>query len=484
MSTEETDQEDSGAVSAPPAEALVSTSIERSPADLLRLVVAAAAAVVLLVFQWLFGNAWVGFVSDLLRGLSALPQWVVDVVVDATRIVSIVVLVAGLAWTMLRNRTRAVLTVVVGIGIGAVLVALLDDLPRITSGAAHIELTSWLGPLTDAGFPSAYGIVVLAAGLTAGAPWLSRGWRRWGWLAVAGLVMTRFLVAPTSFDSVRSAMLGWLGGAAALVVLGAPTKRATAQGIIGGLAAVGLPLATLEPAGVDARGSTPYFGAARDGSRYFVKALGQDQRSADLLFRLYRWVQRKDLGDERPFSSLRRTVEHEAFVALGARDLGVRTPRMRAFAVAEPSTLVLAYEAIAGRSLDRLQPEEITDGLLHDIWVSIGQLRAHRIAHRDLRLANLFFGDDGQVWMIDFGFSEMAASDLLLANDVAELVASSSVVVGAERATSHALATVDPDTLERAVGRLQPWALSGATRTALKAQPGLLDDLRRRLAGS
>ena len=40
--------------------------------------------------------------------------------------------------------------------------------------------------------------------------------------------------------------------------------------------------------------------------------------------------------------------------------------------------------------------------------------------------------------MIDFGFSELAASDLLLANDVAELVASSSVVVGAERATSHA----------------------------------------------
>ena len=32
--------------------------------------------------------------------------------------------------------------------------------------------------------------------------------------------------------------------------------------------------------------------------------------------------------------------------------------------------------------------------------------------------------------MIDFGFSEVAASDLLLATDVAELVASSSVAVG------------------------------------------------------
>ena len=84
--------------------------------------------------------------------------------------------------------------------------------------------------------------------------------------------------------------------------------------------------------------------------------------------------------------------------------------------------------------------------------------------------------------MIDFGFSELAASDLLLANDVAELVASSSVVVGPERATAHAAAVCDPDTLAFAIKRLQPWALSGATRTALKEKPGLLDDLRRRLA--
>jgi hypothetical protein len=44
------------------------------------------------------------------------------------------------------------------------------------------------------------------------------------------------------------------------------------------------------------------------------------------------------------------------------------------------------------------------------------------------------------------------------------------------------LATVDRDTLDRAVERMRPWALSGATRTAMKQRPGLLDDLRRRLA--
>ena len=84
--------------------------------------------------------------------------------------------------------------------------------------------------------------------------------------------------------------------------------------------------------------------------------------------------------------------------------------------------------------------------------------------------------------MIDFGFSELAASELLLANDVAELVASSSVYVGAERAVAPAIATVDDATRARAVERLQPWALSGATRTAMKERAGLLDELRERLA--
>ena len=158
---------------------------------------------------------------------------------------------------------------------------------------------------------------------------------------------------------------------------------------------------------------------------------------------MYRGLLPHNFGDEKPFSSLRRSVEHEAFVALTASALGVRTPALRAFATADPNGYVLAYEAIEGRSLDRLDPSEVSDDVLAAIWDLVGQLRDHRIAHRDLRLANIFLDDDGHAWLIDFGFSEVAASDLLLANDVAELMASSSVYVGAERAVANAAASVD-----------------------------------------
>ena len=85
--------------------------------------------------------------------------------------------------------------------------------------------------------------------------------------------------------------------------------------------------------------------------------------------------------------------------------------------------------------------------------------------------------------MIDFGFSELAASDLLLANDVAELVASSSVVVGAERATALAVAVVDPATLAFAHQATAAVGLEWRDPDApSRQQPGLLDDLRKRLA--
>jgi glycosyltransferase 2 family protein len=454
--------------------------IERSPADVLRLVVAAAVAVALLVVEWLFGDTLVGFASDLLRGLDAVPGWMIDVVVVGTRILGIAVFGAGLVWAVVGRRWRLLVTVALAAVLAALLIAV-TGLIDLDEGRTLAEVDVDLGPLSSDGFPSVWGVAAVAAVLTAAAPWCSRSWRRAGWALVVGTLVSAFVNSPVSFEWLGAAVLGWMSGAAVLVAMGAPSRRPSAQAVVDGLSSVGLRLQQLNQAGVDARGSTPYFGVSENGDELFVKTLGEDERSADLLFRLYRRIQPRNLGDEEPFATLRRAVEHEALVALAARDLPVKTPRLRAFATAEPNGYVLAYEKVAGRSLDRLDPAEVTDDLLAAIWRLLGQLRQRRIAHRDLRLANIFVDDDGDVWLIDFGFSEMAASDLLLATDVAELVASSSVYVGPERAVAHAVSAVDRETLSRAVYRLRSWALAGATRTALKSRPGLLDDLRSRL---
>ncbi len=458
--------------------------IQRSPVDILRLVVAAVVVLILLGVEWLFGDTLVTFASDLLRGLDAVPHWIFAVVVIGTRILGLVLLGGGLVWIVYRRRWRMLVTVAVA---GVVAVVVFDWLRHaVGPGPGHdaVTLDAGLGLLTTDGYVSTASIAAVAAVLTAAAPWSSRQARRAGWALVVGLVVTEFLQAPVSFDAVLAWVVGWLCGAAILVVGGAPSRRPTIGAVVDGLAAVGLPVQQLDRAGVDARGSTPYFGVGADGTKLFVKALGADERSADRLFRVYRSLLPHNFGDEKPFSSLRRSVEHEAFVALMAAGLGVRTPPLRALATAEPNGYVLAYEAIAGKSLDRLEPSEVSDEILTAIWDLVGRLRGHRIAHRDLRLANVFLDDDGQAWLIDFGFSEVAASDLLLATDVAELMASSSVYVGPQRAVDLATSTVDRATLTHAVDRLRPWALSGATRAALKANDGLLDAVRTRLTGA
>ena len=457
-----------------------SPAVVRSPSDLLRLAVAVVLLVVLLILQWLSGDTLTTFATELLRGLGAIPTWILDVFVIAVRVLTVVGLVAGLLLALGHARWRELVTVALGVAIALVIVLLFDQFsPDAT--VPVIELDDVLGPLTSEGLPAAAGVAITSAALTAAAPWLQRQRRRAGWVLVLGLGFTQFLVTAISFDSLRAIVIGWVAGAAALVILGGPLRRPSGQAIADGLASVGVPLQRLERASVDARGSTPYFGVAAGGQRLFVKALGQDQRSADLLFRVYRKLQAKDLGDERPFSSLRRGVEHEALVALAARDAGIRTPRLAGFATAEPNAYVLAYEAIEGRSLDRVDADETTDDVLAAIWELVAHQRRHRIAHRDLRLANIFLAADGEVWMIDYGFSELAASDLLLATDVAELLASSTAQVGAARAVAAADATVGPDVLRTSLDRLHPWALGGATRTALARQPGMLDELRRQV---
>jgi undecaprenyl-diphosphatase len=376
------------------------------------------------------------------------------------------------------------LTVAVASGMAIGLLVLVGAIVDNESAEAVARTTDVAGPVDHPEFPSALGLAAAAGIVTAAAPWIPRWWRRIAWVPLVGLAAARFATAPVAFDTLDALLVGWLSGSAALVALGAPSRRPTKEAVVAGLGHVGVPIRQLDAAGVDARGSTPYFGVTAEGARVFVKALGQDERSADTLFRMYRRVQRHDLGDEKPFSSLRRTVEHEALVALAARDIGARTPRLIAFTEADPNGFVLAYEAVAGKSLDRVNPAGVDDTVLAAIWEQVNLLRRHRIAHRDLRLANIFLGEDGSIWMIDFGFSELAASELLLASDLSNLIASSALQVGPERAVASALAAVGPGALESSLSRLRPYALSGATRSSFKARPGLMDDLRHRIAAA
>jgi undecaprenyl-diphosphatase len=449
-----------------------------APTDVLRLIVAFVLLFVTVLLGALFYDPVTGFVTDLLRGLDRLPEWFVTALVAVAELMILVLLGGGFVVALWRREWRYLVTVALSVAVAvAVFVAaqaILDE------GSKQVtRLNESLLPVDPDALP--VGVAIVTGVVSAAAPWVGRRWRRAAWTMVVVITLVWFISSEIEFDVVVALLSGWFGGALAVSALGAPSMRPTVESIEAGLRAVGVDLAELHRADVDARGSSPYFGSTVDGTRLFVKALGEDERSADLMFRWYRRLVPRDLGDEKADASLRRTVEHEALVALTARDLGVRTPRFVAFAQADPNGFVLAYEQIAGTSFDAVPEDQVTDASLAAIWEQVALMRRHRVAHRDLRLANVFLGDDGRSWIIDFGFSELAASDLLLNTDVAELLASSATVVGPDRAAAVAESVVGREALVAARPRLRLGMLSGATRTAMKARPELLDDLRTRV---
>lgn len=452
----------------------------RGPGDVIRLVVALLATLAAgAVLQWLPGAAG-GLQDDVLALESALPGLLIRLTYATYGVLLVALPALLLGWVVTQRHWRLLglylgTTAVASFGFDIIAGWITEREPALAVVSADAgTVLNWLDITADYGWVAAF-----AAALTVTRPWIHIRWYRLGWVLLLGLLPARLLVGAGAPSGRMLAMAaGWAIGSLALLIVGTPSQAPAAGTVVRGLMTSGVRLTSLRRAGVDARGSTPYFADAADGRRYFVKVLGRDERNADLMFRVYRYLRLRDVGDEEPFSSLRRAVEHEAMTSVWAERGGVRTPDLAACVELEDGSMALAYGLVKGRSIDSVAPEELTDDFLRGVWEQVRILRVARIAHRDLRSANVFKTADGAPMLIDFGFGEVSASDELLNQDVAQLVISCAIDVGPQRAVAAAVAVLGPDAVAAAAPRLQAPALSGATQSALRTHKGLLDETR------
>jgi len=458
----------------------------RSPTDALdfvaALLVALGTAVVVLIFPDVFGGLGVDLNEILEEGSGAVAE-MAGLVLTAIALTVPLVLVVYFVWV---REFRRLATVVLAAVVGAIATALAIGLLSAILGNSIVAPERGTVVVAETAYYPYAGAITAA--ITAAAPWMPRIWRRVAWVSLALVVVVRLLLGSNlPAELVLALALGVAAGSGVLFLLGSPNRQPSGPEIVATLRRSGIEPARIDAANVDARGSTPYFVVTTNGDRLFVKTLSTDERSADILFRLYRRFRFKNIGDEPAFSSLRRAVEHEALLAQSAAAAGVRTPELAAVGRIgdEDYSMLLAQQAIEGRSLDSVDPEELTDGVLTEAWQQVAILRGSGIAHRDLRLANVFLDDQDNPWVIDFGFSELAASDLLLQNDVAEFVTSSALLVGSERAVRCAVDVLGPASVWAATRRLQGAALSGATKSAVKERhDDLLEQIRAEIAAS
>ena len=313
------------------------------------------------------------------------------------------------------------------------------------------------------------------AGVVAAAPWLSRSWRRAAWTALWLAAVVQVIIGMAAPMEVALAFAaGITVGAAVLVIFGVPDRRIGPDEIAAALGSVGVRVNRVDPAAVEAKGSRPFIAVAADGTRLFVKVLGSDNRDADLLYRAYRFVRLRDIGDTRPAASLIQAVEHQALAAVMAERAGVAVPAVRHVVKTADGSAFMAMQCVDGNSLDRVPAQLLTDSLLQALWAEVNRLRRVRIAHRSLRAANIVVDATSRPWLVDFSFAELAATPRQMALDVAELLASLATIAGADRAVASAAEVIGPDNVAAAVPLLQPLALSAGTRHAVAGHDGLL----------
>jgi len=382
------------------------------------------------------------------------------------------------AATLRRHRFR----LLAGLAAGAVVAAgvatgifILLGGQRPAALTANLARGSWVA---GAAFPAPALFASAAAVVVAAAPWLSRPWRRVAWLTLLLAAVVRILAGTMlPMQLILALATGVTVGAAVLVTFGVPDRRIGPGEIAAALRAAGLPVESVRPAEVGGKGSRKFTAVAADGRRLFIKALGSDQRDADLLYRAYRAVRLRNVGDTRPTASLFHAVERQALAGVMAERAGVSVPGVDRI-VRVGDTALLVTDWVDGSSLDRLPADQVGDDLLVRLWAEAGKLHRAGIAHRSLRAANVMVSPAGQPVIADFSFSELAATHRQKDLDVAELLASLATLAGEDRAASAAVEVLGAGEVVRAVPLLQPLALSAATRRAVARQDGLLTRTR------
>ena len=427
---------------------------ERSSTAAIRLIVCVVVIVAVAAAGELLPFTHRGLERDLSEGAGAWKTGLGELGDAVAVAASLLTVTLSLGAAALARRPRQVLTSLVAAGVAAVVVIVAARVGGLTPGVVVPE--EWALSVVAASIAvSASSFAVFSAPIA-----------RWSAGIISVFTIMGVLGADVSLEVRTLALLaGGAVGSAVALIFGTPSRRVSRADLAAALAGARLPVSELAAHGGDARGSQPWLATLTTGRQVFVKVAAVDELRSDQLFRFWRRLRLRRADDERSPASTRRAVEHEAFVAQRAAAAGVLTPSVVGLgALADDRGMFVVFSTVDGTTLDEV--DEPSDALLRSAWSQIQVLRRSGIAHRDLRAANLMAVGD-EAWVIDFGFAEVVASEDLLDRDLAELLVSTAGLVGVQRAVDVAVSVLGPDEIAKAIGWIQPLAVSSASRAAL-----------------
>jgi uncharacterized membrane protein YbhN (UPF0104 family) len=446
------------------------------PSDLMRLMVGVLAIAVLLAIAGFAHGTTSGLEQDINKGTGQAPDLLIKIAGLAS---SIAILLVPVAFAIERLIKRDGLRIADGV-LAAVLahgVTLATDLWVAKAAPSSIqEALTQPSPgdihaLTDPvhGYLAPVIAYMTAVGMS----------RRPRWRAVLWVVLLldafSMLVTgyTTPFSIILTVLIGWSVAYGTLYAVGSPNVRPTGRTLMAGLRHVGF-----HPVSA-AREDTPdtsengdrgrrYFVTLEDGPPLDVTVVDREQQAQGFFYRVWRNLTLRGLATRRSLQSLRQALEQEALLAYAAIAAGANAPKLIATSELGPDAVMLVYEHTGGRTLDSLPDELITDDLLRDTWHQVQALQSRRIAHRRLAGDAILVDRSGLVILTDLRGGEIAAGDLLLRMDIAQLLTTLGLRVGAKRTVASAVGVLGPDAIADCLPLLQPIALTRSTRATLR----------------
>ncbi|WSQ21011.1 flippase-like domain-containing protein [Streptomyces zaomyceticus] len=455
-------------------EPLLAARVHR-PSDLMRLL-AGLLAIGLVIAVAAFAHATTsGLEEDINKGTVGAPDVFVKI---AGLVSSIAVLLVPVAFAIERLIKRDGLRIADGV-LAAVLahgVTLATDLwvAQAAPGTIQDALTQPQsgGGLTD---PVHNYLAPVIAYMTAVGMARRPRWRVSLWVVLLLDAFTMLVAGyTTALSIILTVLIGWTVAYGTLYAVGSPNVRPTGQTLLAGLRRVGFrPVTALRAEGVpDSSDSGDrgrrYSVTLEDGPPLDVTVVDREQQAHGFFYRAWRRITLRTITTRRSIVSLRQALEQEALLAYAAIAAGANAPKLIATSELGPDAVMLVYEHIGGRSLDSLDDDDITDELVRSAFRQVRALQSRRIAHRRLTGDAILVDRSGRVILTDLRGGEIAAGDLILRMDIAQLLTTLGLRVGAERAVAAAVEVLGPDTVADCLPLLQPIALSRSTRATLR----------------
>ncbi|HET9631859.1 MAG TPA: lysylphosphatidylglycerol synthase transmembrane domain-containing protein [Terrabacter sp.] len=455
----------------------------RRPADGVRLAAAVLLLLLGLVVADLASGTRGGVEQDLTDVTSGLPRLLLTLLGWLSGIGVLLLPIGVGADLLVRRRPMQLIQALGAAVVAGILVIVIGLLVQSGNGGF---ITSVLTRPTPTGHTAPLDIVVVSmlALLTvadiSGRKWVSpiaTG------VVVATLVTTLLSGAMTLAALTCSLLLGWIVGLASRLIFGVSSTRPPGTEVAAVLVSGGIPLRRLELVDANDAGDRRYLGSTAAGP-LDVHVIDRDTFGLASGRRLLRVLRLRSGFTRPPSLTLQSEIEHRALMGLALHDAGIRAPRPVAVSEVGPFSAVIAYREPDGTPIGELG-DRLDDAQLAAIWQLAATLHRRRIVHRQLGPSTILLDDrpdDGpRVALAQLGSGDVAADDISLRIDLAQLLTTVALAVGPERAVDSAVAVLGEDAVLRAVPVLQPVALSSDARAALRASKSVMGELRERL---